>query len=539
MRSSGSDVAAATMTFLEEYLPYLIPPLLGALIGYVTNYIAIRMLFRPLRAWRVFGVRLPLTPGIIPATRGQLALRLGETVGRQLVTPGGVRDALERESFRRDLRQALDEKVTALLDRELGTIESLVPAEYRQRFQKLVTLFTEKLANVVFTYLHSEQFESRLRSYIDSRQDEFLRQTVDALISPSVSGEICRHLGQRLQQWLRSETLADTVGDFVQIKWRQAAESDRPLREALPAEAVAVVLAVMDRELPVLLAKLSDLLHEPAFRERLIQRSGEWIQKFVNSLAGVSGFFARMIKVDAIQKWIPGFFDEAGAEFADWLKEEATQAQLAKYLHEQLERLLDLPGRTLLEKIPAEKLDEVGRVLGQEAVALLRSPQAAEAVGNAVPKIWEHLTHQTFGELAGQLFSERRLDELLQSITEALNETARLPATREALHRLLEAKITELVYLRSHRRLADAIAPDAQGEISEFAFRQILELLRREVPAFVKSLDVKRMVEDKVNSLDVQEVEEILLEIMRRHLTYINIFGGLIGFLIGSLNLFF
>lgn len=75
---------------VESYLPYLLPPLLGAFIGYVTNYIAIRMLFRPLRAWRVLGLRVPMTPGIIPAKRHELAARMGEMVGSHLLTAGDV-----------------------------------------------------------------------------------------------------------------------------------------------------------------------------------------------------------------------------------------------------------------------------------------------------------------------------------------------------------------------------------------------------------------------------------------------------------------
>ncbi|MFH7325014.1 DUF445 domain-containing protein [Desulfurivibrio sp. C05AmB] len=50
-------------------LAYLSLPLIGALIGYLTNHIAIRMLFRPLKPWRIAGVRIPLTPGVIPAAR--------------------------------------------------------------------------------------------------------------------------------------------------------------------------------------------------------------------------------------------------------------------------------------------------------------------------------------------------------------------------------------------------------------------------------------------------------------------------------------
>ncbi len=38
-------------------------PLVGAFIGYATNHVAIRMLFRPLKPCRLFGLRLPLTRG--------------------------------------------------------------------------------------------------------------------------------------------------------------------------------------------------------------------------------------------------------------------------------------------------------------------------------------------------------------------------------------------------------------------------------------------------------------------------------------------
>ena len=54
---------------LVRVLSWLAPPLLGAIIGYVTNTIAIRMLFRPLRPWYIWKWRLPLTPGIIPSKR--------------------------------------------------------------------------------------------------------------------------------------------------------------------------------------------------------------------------------------------------------------------------------------------------------------------------------------------------------------------------------------------------------------------------------------------------------------------------------------
>ena len=57
------------------FISYIIPPLVGAAIGYITNDIAIRMLFRPHEAKYLFGKQLPFTPGIIPKEKGRLARR--------------------------------------------------------------------------------------------------------------------------------------------------------------------------------------------------------------------------------------------------------------------------------------------------------------------------------------------------------------------------------------------------------------------------------------------------------------------------------
>lgn len=55
--------------------------------GYVTNWIAVKMLFRPRKEIRVFGKRLPFTPGVIPRGQGRLARAVGNVVETQLLTP--------------------------------------------------------------------------------------------------------------------------------------------------------------------------------------------------------------------------------------------------------------------------------------------------------------------------------------------------------------------------------------------------------------------------------------------------------------------
>ena len=52
---------------------YLLGPLVGGVIGYITNDVAIRMLFRPHQPKYLFGIHIPFTPGIIPKERFRIA----------------------------------------------------------------------------------------------------------------------------------------------------------------------------------------------------------------------------------------------------------------------------------------------------------------------------------------------------------------------------------------------------------------------------------------------------------------------------------
>jgi len=92
---------------MSTLLLFIVPPFAGAIIGFVTNVIAIRMLFRPLKEVRIFGIRLPFTPGILPRQRKNLAISIGSMVERELLTPEILRERLSRDDVRGRIKQAI------------------------------------------------------------------------------------------------------------------------------------------------------------------------------------------------------------------------------------------------------------------------------------------------------------------------------------------------------------------------------------------------------------------------------------------------
>jgi uncharacterized membrane protein YheB (UPF0754 family) len=75
---------------------FLGPPVVGGVIGYFTNDIAIKMLFRPYRSWYVGGRQVPFTPGLIPRNQERLAKRISDTIMGSLLTPEELQNLARR-----------------------------------------------------------------------------------------------------------------------------------------------------------------------------------------------------------------------------------------------------------------------------------------------------------------------------------------------------------------------------------------------------------------------------------------------------------
>lgn len=81
---------------------WLLLPLVGALIGYITNVIAIRMLFRPRRPLRVPGTTWVIQ-GVVPMRQSDLAKAIGETVERDLLPIDTLVDKLDIAGYKEQI----------------------------------------------------------------------------------------------------------------------------------------------------------------------------------------------------------------------------------------------------------------------------------------------------------------------------------------------------------------------------------------------------------------------------------------------------
>lgn len=123
-------------------------PVIGALIGYCTNYIAVKMLFYPKKEIRICGHKLPFTPGAIPKGKPRLAKAIGNIVASDLLTEEDIRQKLSSP----ETEKAVADQIIKGFSTDLHTcISKVCPSEldYDAIKANLATVLSEQILDSI------------------------------------------------------------------------------------------------------------------------------------------------------------------------------------------------------------------------------------------------------------------------------------------------------------------------------------------------------------------------------------------------------
>lgn len=221
----------------------VVAPVVGGIIGYITNDLAIRMLFRPRKALYIGRFHIPFTPGLIPSQQGRIAQSIGGVVSGQLLNEETLRQTLLSEGTLEALRKKVavflrtlskDERTVCDLLRRPGIREKLdVSMDGIQ--QKLTDALSKKIVEAKLGY-------AVVDSVIGDRMD-FITQ--NALFSRLIDGNT--------QEIIRAK-LAEKVNDIIAEKAPDAAAAivSHYRGEIMDARLCDLYARVQDREAQII-----------------------------------------------------------------------------------------------------------------------------------------------------------------------------------------------------------------------------------------------------------------------------------------------
>ena len=135
----------------NPWLPWIVFPLVGALIGYATNWLAVKMLFRPHRP-KGFG---PLRfPAVVPRRQEALAESIAETVQDELISAEDVAALVQTIATSDAVRHKLKGRIDALISEQLqslGPMASFLPTDLvdkiKGRIEEEVFSFVDEMGH--------------------------------------------------------------------------------------------------------------------------------------------------------------------------------------------------------------------------------------------------------------------------------------------------------------------------------------------------------------------------------------------------------
>ncbi len=127
-------------------LEILVIPIVGALIGWFTNYLAIRMVFNPKHPVRFFVWDIQ---GILPKRKEEFAKKLGEVIEKELISHSDIEEACNNKEFYKKLSMYVAETTQSLFLEKLGKLYLKIPPSLQEkllgRLNKAVAHEIEKI----------------------------------------------------------------------------------------------------------------------------------------------------------------------------------------------------------------------------------------------------------------------------------------------------------------------------------------------------------------------------------------------------------
>lgn len=182
---------------MYNYLQFLIPPVLGGVIGYITNDLAIKMLFRPHKPKFMFGWQLPFTPGLIPKEKSRIAVSIAGAVSENLMN----KDVLAKHL-------SSDEMIAKITD----SIDGFFATQKEN---------TESLREFLAHYLGDEEIDSAIKNLSDTASAQVSDKLGDTKLASEISEQVVEHIKEKglgdLVPAMFAGPIMSLIGDGVKL----------------------------------------------------------------------------------------------------------------------------------------------------------------------------------------------------------------------------------------------------------------------------------------------------------------------------------
>ena len=481
---------------------FIISPLIGSVIGYFTNWLAIKMLFRPLTEKRIFGIKIPLTPGVIPSRRDKLAESIGKAVGDVILTPEAFQRVIDDKRIHKKLNQYLAKKIEVLQKDNRSAKEILAKILHGSTDQEKLQEQIEKISYKILEKLIEEDILVDLLFNSELITQKNFKKLFKSQEYKKIKNRTISYLVENLE----IESIKKLVYKILSSGIKEYSNNNQQLKTLISNDLEESGQEFLLSFTPLLQEEIITFLESQRAR-KIIANEIETVMNN-NSLLKMAGNFISQDKiVDLIINYLLDLFkQEKGAEIIE------------EQINNLYQRILSLNISDILGDIDESKIEQIAKFIAQE---LLEKKLSKKILLDLEKSFSKYL-------LEDDKFEEKTIAYFKEILTEnSLAVEVIYFFVQNLLDELLNKPIKDYAVLLKKTEL------EKIKNLILLIFDALVEYYFYDV---VKAFDFENLVVERINTFDVLEVENLLLKVIETELNAITWFGAFLGFWMGLIT---
>lgn len=213
---------------MHAFLIIIFMMIIGALIGGVTNVIAVKMLFHPFKTYYIFNKRVPFTPGLIPKRRAEIADKIGQVIEEHLLTESMIQSKLNATATRTAIEEVVQKQIEKLK-------EDRTSFDY---LAKKVDIDIAQLANEKIERVMSEKLELFYYDHSNTPIAQLIPEDIEKSLDSKVEA-VPELLFGRARVYLKSEKGASDIASMLDTFFNEKGKIVGLLQMFMTKESIA------------------------------------------------------------------------------------------------------------------------------------------------------------------------------------------------------------------------------------------------------------------------------------------------------------
>ena len=464
-----------------QVISFIATPLVAGVVGYITNKIAIKMLFRPYEPkWYTLGWQ-----GIVPKTRPKLANKISEIVGQKLLAHDDFLYAIENNQIKQSINDIILHKLEELSTKDIYAIIRLMSLEDKIIANKEV--INNTINNIIYMFI-----DSMLEKQVDITK---LQQPVLKLI----------------ENFHIEEALLQEVDVYIS----NIINNDKTLKDILPESILSQKGKLIDHLTDIVMENIRILGKNNNIKATLTVKLIEFKNKMISSASGVdvlkAGFISMFISDEKITNVVA---EELPKITNDLSKNQNIRGNIYNSINKEIDAFLNKNMLEIVKPLGINSKNEALRYIKENIVDKFNIKNKLVALIIDKLYVYNNLTIKEILSLINIDISSFIKIDVMDILNSPNYKTNKANFINKIINLLQDNKI----------------------KISSVITDFVIKLIKGNLKYALNALNIEKIVKDKINALPLPEVENILFSFMKEHFKWINILGFFIGFIIGLIQ---